>query len=359
MVKWFNMWFKIMYIMADFMGPFFKKYYILVLVDYGSGFTVLIPTENCGAIVTANAITTHWMPYFGWPEIFESDLGSAFKSKLIKLLFSSMIVKQKFAEPRYHQSIGKVERVIGFVQSILRSYNIEFDNKFVSRYDTKSNWNMIKSIIPLIQFSINRKRSRFTTISPAMLMLGEQIRNIPDISFAINDIKDGLNNNRFHKDVHLYLNRLVKNLSILRVRYITNWAKYVLISKREYDKRYNLLPKRDKQGKIIPHSHAFGYEPIDRFKRGIKVLYYVGPHKGYNGKWRQKWTGPWQIDSDSNQSHIVITDSKGKRRDVSADRLKIFKIKDKKFYEKWENYKKRMDMIIKNQPNLSDNDEDE
>ena len=44
------------HIMADYMGPFFKRYYILVLIDYASGYTVLIPTDNCGAIVTADSI---------------------------------------------------------------------------------------------------------------------------------------------------------------------------------------------------------------------------------------------------------------------------------------------------------------
>ena len=63
------------HLMADFMGPFFKRYYILVLIDYGSGYTVIVPCDNCGAIVTADAILTNWVPYFGWFSIFESDLG--------------------------------------------------------------------------------------------------------------------------------------------------------------------------------------------------------------------------------------------------------------------------------------------
>ena len=37
-----------------------------------------------------------------------------------------MKVKQNFAEPRYHNRIGKVENRIGFIQSILRTY-IGFD----------------------------------------------------------------------------------------------------------------------------------------------------------------------------------------------------------------------------------------
>ena len=130
------------------------------------------------------------------------------------------------------------------------------------------------------------------------------------------------------------------------------------ISQKQYDKRYNLIPKRDKDGKIIPHSHAFGYEAISDFKKGMNVLYYVGPHKAYNGKWRQMWTGPWVIASDPSDLHVKLTDKKGNIKEVSIDRLKSFK--QQKFAEtiKLEEYNKKLKMAINNQPNLSDNDED-
>ena len=194
--------------MADYMGPFFKRYYILVLIDDGSGNTVLVPTDNCASIVTADSISTHWVPYFGWFTIFESYLGSCFKSVMTELLMKAMDVKQNFAEPRYHQSIGKVERVIRVIQTGLRTFNIEFENKFVTRCDSSVNWDTIKSIIPLIQFSINRKRSRISTLSAATLMLGDQINDVPDISIAIENLKNGLKENKFHKDKHLYLEKI-------------------------------------------------------------------------------------------------------------------------------------------------------
>ena len=269
----------------------------------------------------------------------------------------AMKVEQKFAEPRYHQSIGKVERAIGYIQSILRLFNIEFEGKFVSRMDTELNWNTIKSILPLIQFSMNRKRSRISTISPAMLMLGEQILDIPDITMAINDIKSGLNDNKFKADHHQYLSKIQYNLKILKAKYKSDWSKYTRLSKKQYDKRYNLLPKRDANDKIIPHSHAFGYEPVSKFKKGMNVLYYVGPHKGLNGKWRQMWTGPWQIASEPDDIHIQIIDKDGKMREVSVDRLKTFKSNDYKDTESWKQYQNSLTMIKKNQPTFSDNDE--
>ena len=72
-------------LLADFMGPFFKKYYILVLIDYATGFTVLEPCTNCGAIVTTETIINKWVPYFGLPLEFDC-MGSAFISKVFKTL---------------------------------------------------------------------------------------------------------------------------------------------------------------------------------------------------------------------------------------------------------------------------------
>ena len=345
------------HLMADFMGPFFKRYYILVLVDYRSGFTVLVPTCNCGAITTSEAIIHHWIPYFGWFKTFESDMGSAFTAKLTKLLHKAMEVEQNFAEPRYHQSIGKVERVIGFLQTILRTYNIEFDNRFVSTHNATIQWTTLKSIIPFIQYSCNRKRSAWTTYSPAMVMYGSQFNSVPDIAVAIENIEQGLNTQKFRKDDHQYLTNLVYRLGKIRIRQFKQWKKYCLISKKQYDRRYNLVPQRDKDGNIIKFKHNFGYTPLSSFKTGVKVLYYIGPHKGVNGKWRQRWTGPWRIAENSNAYNTKIMDNKGNARNVSLDRLKLFKQKDLEKLEKWSNYEKQLNKLNKNKNYLSDEDE--
>ena len=70
------------------------------------------------------------------------------------------------------------------------------------------------------------------------------------------------------------------------------------------------------------------------------------------------WTGPWTITSEPDDLHIRIADKKGKMRDVSLDRLKIFKSSDYKNTETWNEYQKSMELAMKNQPTLSDNDED-
>ena len=342
-------------LLADFMGPFFKKYYILVLIDYCTGFTVLAPCTNCGAIVTSEAIINRWFPYFGLPTNFDSDLGSAFISKVMKTVLLSLKINHKFAEPRYHNRIGKVERIIGFIQQILRSYNVEFNNRLVTYCDPELKWSTIEAIIPFIQFGINKKRSRISTFSPAMLMFGEQIRDIPDILFAIKKIKTAINDKNLSKRDYEYLNELQLKLKKIRLKYKQEWKAYCKISKRQYDNRYNLAPKRDKDGKLIGPRHSFGYQPINQFIKGAKVLYYAGPHRsGINSKWRQKWTGPWYIANKTGKFTVKIVDNNGKGYDVDIDRLKLFKSFKKDELLSYPQYEKLISKIRRDKPVYSD-----
>ena len=92
----------------------------------------------------------------------------------------------------------------------------------------------------------------------------------------------------------------------------------------------------------------------------MNVLYYVGPYKAYNGKWRQMQTGPWSLASDPDDLHIKISDKNGNTREVSIDRLKLFKKRDLNELEDWSkiNDESKLKLAVKNQPNLSDNDDD-
>ena len=109
-------------------------------------------------------------------------------------------------------------------------------------------------------------------------------------------------------------------------------------------------------GKLVKPSHKFGFEPIAKFKRGVKVLYYVGPQRGMNGKWRQRWTGPWRIDNKCGQYRVTIIDNQGKIKEVSFDRLKIFKQSEEKDYLNYEQYLKTLNRLSMDDINLSDDE---
>ena len=332
-------------VFGDFMGPFFKKYYLYILICYRTGFTVIVATTHCGATAASEGIITYWMPYFGIFQQYESDMGSAFTSKMFKLLLETGEIKQKFAEHRYHQGIGKVERVISFIQQILRTYNIEFKNKFVDTSKASVQWETIKAMIPFIQFSINRHRSSVTTYSPAILMYGKQFRSVTDLSMTIDNIEKGIKEKKIRKDDHEYLYDLIENLKDINHKYKNKWQKMVKVSKQQYDKRYNLAPVRNDKGELVPPKHGFGYTPISDFKKGCSVLYYVGPHKTMNGKWRQVWTGPWTIVDQIYPGKFKITGVGNKYKYINGDRLKLFHRSDNESLEPWSNYEDQLESV--------------
>ena len=129
------------------------------------------------------------------------------------------------------------------------------------------------------------------------------------------------------------------------------------MSKRQYDIRYNLAPKRDKDGNLIQPRHKFGYEPVKQFIKGAKVLYYAGPHRpGINSKWRQKWTGPWYIANKTGKFTVKIVDNNGKGYDVDIDRLKLFKSFQKGELMSYPQYEKLISKIRKDKPVYFDDD---
>ena len=93
--------------------------------------------------------------------------------------------------------------------------------------------------------------------------------------------------------------------------------KYTKLSKKSYDKRYNL----DNPRKIHKYSRLF--------KEGTEVLYYVGDQYTKHKKWRTKWTGPLHVHKALTNSTVIIVDKEtGNQKRVSIDRLKVYKKMD-------------------------------
>ena len=110
------------------------------------------------------------------------------------------------------------------------------------------------------------------------------------------------------------------------MKYKQEWKSYCKISKRQYDKRYNLAPKRDKDCDLKKSNHKFGFHPVKQFVDGAKVLYYAELHRtGVNKKWRQTWSGPWYISHITGKYALKIIDNNGKGHDIDIDRLKLYK----------------------------------
>jgi len=124
------------HLMMDFLGPILKNYYILVIIDYCTGYVMLVPCTGCDAKQIIESLTQQWIPIFGNFTKMETDYGSGFNSLLVKMINKAFNIKQEFSEPRNHRSTGKVERVIGFIQTIMQRFNIQSDEKLS---DTNNN----------------------------------------------------------------------------------------------------------------------------------------------------------------------------------------------------------------------------
>ena len=324
---------RLTHIFLDFLGPVYGKYYILVIIDYTTGYTMLIPTTGTDAITISETLLSKWIPIFGWFKVFESDWGSGFNSKLIRSLLQASNVKQVIAEPRNHRSIGKVERVIGYIQRVLGRYNIELGEYLTEdNPDYQYKWETVEIILPFIQMAINQHRPRFTTISPNMLIFGSNLNDISDYGIMKQKLQEIQRKEKMNNIEYVNLENLIKEINEIHKIYKKDWMKYTWLSKREYDKKWNITSNKiERNNKLLVV--------------GKRILYYIGDRKSSQYKWKQKWTGPWIIDKRLNDSTIIIGDPEtGNQKRVSIDRCKIFNKRDMdRFSELFDNDKSYID----------------
>jgi hypothetical protein len=109
-----------------------------------------------------------------------------------------------------------------------------------------------------------------------------QLYDIPDLSDLIINLKKELNDKNIKLKDYEYLDEIKSHFEYLHKIYKSDWEKYSLITKRYYDKEYNISEEK--------------IEILNkRFKIGSKVVYYISDKEVELRKWRQRWTGPWKI----------------------------------------------------------------
>ena len=167
-----------------------KRHYILVLVDYCTGWTMLLPTHTNDAYTVVDALIRKWIPLHGQFKYFDSDQGSGFIGNVTKLLISAFNADLQYAEPGYHRGIGKVERTIRIIQDNFQRINIQWDEVITDCKDADRVFNILRVITPHIQAAINQRRPRISTFSPNMLMFGTQLKDISNIDILIERMKE-------------------------------------------------------------------------------------------------------------------------------------------------------------------------
>lgn len=83
---------------------------ILVMTDLFSKFAWAVPTPDQTAFTTARALWTHVIQPFGCPEVFHSDQGPNFESKLIKELCQIYWCRKGRTTPCHPMGNGACER---------------------------------------------------------------------------------------------------------------------------------------------------------------------------------------------------------------------------------------------------------
>ena len=190
-----------------------KRFYILVLVDYCTGWTMLIPTKTNNAYTVVDAILRKWIPLHGLFKYFDADQGSGFIANVTKLLIQGLDTDVQFAEPGYHRGIGKVERTIKMIQDQFQRINIQWDEVITDCTNADHVFNILRVIAPHIQAALNQRRPRISTFSPNMLMFGTQLKDLSNIDIVIKRMREIFcrKNHQFVKKQVNKLKREMKN----------------------------------------------------------------------------------------------------------------------------------------------------
>ena len=162
-----------------------------------------------------------------------------------------------------------------------------------------------------------------------MLMFGERLNDIEDINLRIKEMMKGEGENKkikLNRNDKIYVDRLLTKLNILRKLYKKDYDNYSLITKKQYDKKFDIKSNLENN--------------LQQFEPGKKVLYYVGDVPSTSKKWRQHWCGPWRILKRFNDRTVEIFDpSDGAKQTVTMDRLKLYLENE---YMKYDEYTKLM-----------------
>ena len=262
----------------DFAGPFYGKFYILIIVDKFTGMTMLLPCYSPSAEVVVHSILYNWYAQHGLPRTICTDRGSGFIAEANQVVCKFLGIKRLFTSSYHPQTNSKAERVVQETKKALRMVNIQLDDALTTKSFNKNPTDIdywIKTItllLPSIQFSINQKIHNMTLVSPHMMLFGKNLNDIVDLKLA-RKLHDNLPSDFDQKSLFEVKRQLQHIIEQTHERYHEKYDKYVIIMKDNYD---------------IDKHH-------DYFKINDLVAYYIGDRAATNKKLRCRFTGPWKV----------------------------------------------------------------
>ena len=142
--------------------------YLLVLTDYFSKWVEAIPVANQEASTVCNAFI-EFVSRFGLPAEIHSDQGKNFEGLLLKLLCDRFGIHKTRTTPFRPQSDGQTER---FNRTLLAALS--------KICDRQENWD---EYVPLVCMYYRASVHAATGVTPALLMLGRELRMPVDVVF--------------------------------------------------------------------------------------------------------------------------------------------------------------------------------
>jgi len=94
--------------------------YILTMVDRATPYTVICPVADTTAKSTALAILHNWIPQYGVPIWLNTDLGSAYTSKIFHEICLLLGITHIFAASQNHKFVARAEVTHRIILTALR-----------------------------------------------------------------------------------------------------------------------------------------------------------------------------------------------------------------------------------------------
>lgn len=269
---------------VDILGPLpvssSGNKYVLVFADYFTKWPEAIPVPDQKAETVAEALITNVVSRFGVPLEIHSDQGRNFIAEVFHKMWEILGTNQTQTTALHPQSDGMVER---FNRTILH-----YLSKFVDA--NQRNWD---SLLPLFLLSYRSATHQTTGQTPAVMMLGRELRLPVDLMFGQPPNSTAT--------VPEYIDNLRERMNIIHEFARKNLKIESAKMKTRYDAR---------------SSHR-------RYEEGDHVwLYNPKKKKGLSPKLQSDWDGPYLVLRRINDVvYRIRRIGKKKSKVVHSDRL--------------------------------------
>jgi hypothetical protein len=227
--------------------------YALVVTDYFSKWPEVFAIPNQEASTVADILVESIVSRFGVPQELHTDQGRNFESALIAGICKRLGIHKTRTTPYRPQSDGQTER-----------FNRTLTDALSKICSKQEEWDLFVPLVCMYYRAINHSS---TGVSPALLMLGRQIRLPIDVAFPNTEIK-------------------IPN----------TYPEYV----QELEKKLRVASEYARQHMRLSWEAMSSYAPVSRVVKPLDIgkqvfLFNPAHKKGISPKLTKFWRGPYDI----------------------------------------------------------------